>query len=179
MVAVVAFWVARNKLFSHKEVTVVNNANPQNRSTLKLESSAFSNGGDIPSQYTCDGTNVSPPLKISGVPQSAQSLVLILHDPDAPLAGGFLHWTIWNIDPGAAEIPENSVPAEAVTGNNGSGQPGYTGPCPPSGQHHYNFYLYALDAKLDLPLSATKTDIEQAMQGHILEQTILGGLYKR
>jgi Raf kinase inhibitor-like YbhB/YbcL family protein len=146
---------------------------------LTLQSSAFADQGNIPAKYTCDGNSTIPPLAISGVPAEAKSLALIVHDPDAPVAGGFTHWVIWNIDPTATSIPEGTVPAGAMQGRNGSGSVGYTGPCPPSGMHHYQFLLYALDAKLDLPDTTTKADLEKVLPEHALDQTVLTGLYQR
>jgi len=145
---------------------------------MKIESTAFGNDEMIPVNYTCDGEDINPPLTISGVPVDAQSLVLIVDDPDAP-AGTWLHWAVWNIDPAAAEIQENSVPARAVEGETDFGAPGYRGPCPPSGIHHYFFKLYALDTDLGLSASATVQDIEEAMDGHMIDSAELVGLYKR
>ena len=146
---------------------------------MKLSSPVFENSGNVPAKYTCDGENASPPLEISDVPAEAQSLALALHDPDAPLAGGFTHWVIWNIDPATKEILENSSPEGAIQGTISSGRTGYTGPCPPSGTHHYEFRLYALDTKLDLDSSVKKDDLEKAMEGHVLKQALLVGLYQR
>lgn len=145
---------------------------------MKIESSAFGNNQSIPSKYTCDGENISPPLKISGVPEGTKSLVLISDDPDAPM-GTWVHWTVWNIDPQTQEIAENSLPPGAVEGETSFGKPGYGGPCPPSGTHRYFFKLYALDTSLDFDSSAKVKDIEQAMQGHVLDSAELVGLYKR
>lgn len=147
------------------------------KTTMKLTSLAFSNNGNVPSKYTCDGQNVNPPLSFEDIPANAKSLVLIVDDPDAPM-GTWDHWIIFNIPPTVADISENSVPAgtQALIS---WGKPGYGGPCPPSGTHHYHFKLYALDAMIMLGSSAKKADIEQAMQGHILEQTELLGLYSR
>jgi hypothetical protein len=145
---------------------------------MKIESTAFGNDEMIPVNYTCDGEDINPPLTISGVPVDAQSLVLIVDDPDAP-AGTWLHWAVWNIGPATTEIPENSVPVGAVEGETDFGTPGYRGPCPPSGIHHYFFKLYALDTTLELGVSATVQDIEEAMDDHILESAELVGLCER
>ena len=158
---------------------------------MKITSSAFGDNENIPGKFTCDGENINPPLEISGVPEGAKSLVLIVDDPDAP-AGTWVHWTVWNIAPDTEEIPEGSVPAGAAEGETSFGKSGYGGPCPPrvdeqqrvevgppSGTHHYQFKLYALDTVLTLESSAAKKDIEQEMERHILEQTILIGLYSR
>ena len=146
---------------------------------LTLQSSAFADQGNIPAKYTCDGASVTPPLAISGIPAEAKSLALIVHDPDAPAAGGFTHWVIWNIDPASTNIPEGTIPEGAMQGRNGSGTVGFVGPCPPSGTHHYQFMLYALDAKLDLPDTTTKTDLEKILPEHVLDQTLLVGQYQR
>jgi len=145
---------------------------------MKLTSSAFENNQPIPTKYTCDGVNISPPLLISEVPVSAQSLALIVDDPDAP-AGDWVHWTVFNIDPVTTQITEGSIPSGASEGMTDFGKATWGGPCPPSGTHHYQFKLYALDTKLDLKTSAGKSDLEKAMQSHILDQTVLVGLYSR
>jgi Raf kinase inhibitor-like YbhB/YbcL family protein len=145
---------------------------------MKLSSPAFKNNDLIPSKYTCQGENISPPLHITEVPKEAQSLILIVDDPDAP-GGDFVHWTVWNIKPDLSEISENNVPNGAIQGQTDFGQAKYGGPCPPSGTHHYQFKLYALDCTLSLSATTTKTDLEKAMQGHILEQSLLVGLYKK
>ena len=143
-----------------------------------IESPSFAMDEMIPSKYSCDAENLNPELTISGVPANAESLVLIVDDPDAP-GKTWVHWTLWNIDPGTTEISENSVPAGAVEGVTDFGVAGYGGPCPPSGTHHYFFKLYALDITLDIDASSTIGDIEAAMEGHILENTELIGLYER
>jgi Raf kinase inhibitor-like YbhB/YbcL family protein len=145
---------------------------------MSIESPAFNNNENIPAKYTCDAENINPELVFSGVPSDAVSLVLIVDDPDAPV-GTWVHWTVWNIDPGTASIPENSVPAGSVEGNTDFGVPGYGGPCPPSGTHRYFFKLYALDVTLDLATTAKASDVEDAMQGHILGSAELIGLYSR
>lgn len=145
---------------------------------MKLTSKAFSHNQLIPAKYTCDGADVNPPLTISDVPAGAQSLALIVDDPDAP-AGDWVHWTLWNMAPSTASITENSVPAGATQGLTDFGRVGYGGPCPPSGTHRYQFKLYALDMTLLLDQSARKADIERSIAGHILDQTILIGLYQR
>jgi Raf kinase inhibitor-like YbhB/YbcL family protein len=146
---------------------------------MVILSPAFMNNGDIPAKFTCDDKSVNPELDISGVPQSAKSLALILHDPDAPMPGGFTHWVMWNIPVTTTMIGENSAPAGSVQGENGSGKTGYIGPCPPSGTHHYHFMLYALDSTLNIATSSKKADLESAMQGHIITQTELVGLYAK
>jgi len=144
---------------------------------MKIQSPAFENNQSIPPKYTCDGENVSPALVFSEIPQGAKSLVLINDDPDAP-SGIWVHWTIWNISPETSEIAENSAPAGAVEGVTSFGKPGFGGSCPPSGTHRY-FKLYALDTMLELPVETDVPGIAVAMEGHILAQAELIGLYKR
>lgn len=145
--------------------------------SMKLVSPAFANNGTIPSAYTCDGQNINPPLSFEDVPIDTKSLVLIVDDPDAPM-GTWVHWVVFNIPPIVHQIQENSSPqgVESVTS---FGKPGYGGPCPPTGVHHYHFKLYALDSMLSLDQSAKKFDVEQAMQRHIVAHTELVGLYSR
>jgi Raf kinase inhibitor-like YbhB/YbcL family protein len=152
--------------------------NPVTNITMKIESPAFNNNGLYPFRYTCDGEDISPPLKISAVPAAAKSLVLIVDDPDAS-SGDFVHWTVFNIDPATAEISEGKVAPGATEGITDFGSSGYGGPCPPSGVHHYRFTLYALDTILTLPQSSKKQDIEKAMNAHVLDQSLLVGLYQR
>ncbi len=152
---------------------------------LTLRSPVFEHYGKIPSKYTCDGENINPPLQIEGVPSSAQSLVLLMDDPDIP---GFVkekyhievwdHWVVFNIPPSVREIQEGKNP-QGVLGKNTSGTLGYGGPCPPDREHRYFFRLYALDTLLKFPEGARLRDVEAAMKGHIITQTELIGLYER
>lgn len=146
---------------------------------MLLISPSFEDNAPIPKKFTCDGANINPELQIENVPENAKSLALIMHDPDAPMPGGFTHWVAWGIPPKTGLIKQESVPAGSMEGLNGAKKRGYTGPCPPSGTHHYEFHLYALDAKLDLPAATGKKELETAMEGHIVMQTELVGLYKR
>jgi len=145
--------------------------------SVKLSSSAFTDGGNIPSKYTCDGANVSPPLKISEVPEGTESLALVMDDPDAPM-GTFDHWVVWNIPRETQEIQEGKEP-QGIQGRTDFGRTGYGGPCPPSGTHRYKFKLYALDTKLNLREGSRKRDLESAMRGHIIEEVVLTGNYRR
>lgn len=150
---------------------------------MKLGSSAFEHEGVIPSKYTCDGENINPPLKVADVPEGAKSLVLIMDDPDVPKHlkpdGMWDHWLVWNIPPETTEIREGQEPA-GVVGKNTGGSFGYRGPCPPDREHRYFFKLYALGAMIDLSKdTATKTNLEAAMEGHILGQAELMGKYNR
>lgn len=144
---------------------------------MKLTSPAFEHNGNIPSKYTCDGENISPPLEWSEIPENTKSFVLIVDDPDAVGGKTFDHWINFNISDGARKIEENS--SLGIQGLTGFGTLGYGGPCPPSGKHRYVFKLYALDTKLHLNEGASKEQIEQAMAGTILEQAELIGLYER
>jgi len=158
------------------------NSNNLNRKTsmneLKITSAAFENNSHIPSRYTCDGADINPPLIISGVPAKTKSLVLVVDDPDAP-GGTWTHWTVWNINPETKKISSPSVLAGAVEGITSIGKSGYHGPCPPSGTHRYFFKLYALDTKLNLPASASKPGLLNAMTNHTLAEAQLVGLYSR
>ena len=151
---------------------------------LQVTSSAFEEGGTIPRQYTRDGPDDSPPLAWSGVPAGTQSLALISDDPDAPV-GTWVHWVIYDIPPDLTALPEgvaktDTVEGIGVQGTNDFRRVGYGGPCPPPGKpHRYYFKLYALDTTLGLGPGATKKDVEQAMQGHILAQGQLMGKYGR
>lgn len=144
---------------------------------MKVTSSAFQEGGNIPSKFTCDGGNASPPLAISGVPSEAKTLVLIADDPDAP-GGLFTHWLIWNIPPQTNSIAEGSAP-KGVQGTNDFGNSGYGGPCPPSGTHRYYFRVFALDRELTLPAGAKRSQLDGAMKGHVVAQGELMGRYAR
>jgi len=145
---------------------------------FRLTSPDFAHGGLIPSRFTCEGQNTSPALEIAGVPAGAQSLALIVDDPDAP-AGAFTHWLVWNIPPGTIKIAAGAVPGDAVQGTNGFDIAGYSGPCPPSGTHRYFFRVFALSVSLHLSAGASRTDLDAAMRGHILARTILMGRYAK
>ena len=142
---------------------------------LTISSPAFKHEAAIPSQYTCDGENISPPLQIDGIPAATRSLVLIMDDPDAP-RGTFDHWLVWNIEPVTA-LAEGSVPG--TQGANSFGKTAYGGPCPPSGTHRYFFKVFALSSNLDLPSGANKKTLEQALQPHVLAEGTLMGTYSR
>jgi hypothetical protein len=144
---------------------------------MKITSSAFQQGGNIGSKFTCDGANTSPPLQISDVPSGAKSLVLIVDDPDAP-SGLFTHWTVWNISPQTSTIGEGSTP-KGVQGTNDFGKSGYGAPCPPSGTHRYYFKIFALDRELDVPAGAKRSQLEAALKGHVVAQGELMGRYSR
>jgi len=147
---------------------------------LKLTSSKFNNNESIPSEYTCDGSDINPPLKISGMPENAKSLTLIMDDPDVPKHlredGMWDHWIKFNIPPNTTTINENEEP-DGISGLGTSIK--YHGPCPPDRQHRYFFKLYALDTILNLDEGVSKQEVEEAMKGHIIEQAELIALYKR
>ena len=148
--------------------------------TLTITSPAFKAGGTIPSKFTCDESRTAPnpALAFSGVPAKAQSLVLIMDDPDVPKtmipSGEFVHWLLWDIAPDSKGIAEGA----GTGGVNGMGRPGYMGPCPPDKSHRYFFKLYALDTKIMSPIK-TKAELLKAMEGHILAQAELMGNYER
>jgi Raf kinase inhibitor-like YbhB/YbcL family protein len=165
--------------------------------TIQLSSSAFADGGMIPTPFTCDGTDRSPPLEWSGVPASARALALICDDPDAP-AGTWSHWVVFNLPPQVKGLKEGVPAEEAVAkafiegaesvdlplpeprqGKNDFGKTGYGGPCPPSGAHRYVFRLYALDRTLELGPSATRAEVLKAIERHILAEGRLSGRYRR
>jgi len=151
--------------------------------TMSLTSAAFAAGESIPPKYTCDGENVSPALQWDQPPAGTQSLALIMDDPDAP-SGTFVHWAYYDLPPTSRGLPEGVPSGEkpspgGTQGSNGAGKSGYTGPCPPSGSHRYFFRLYALDTKLDAAPGLTKDKLLQAMEGHVLAQAQLMGVYSR
>ena len=144
---------------------------------MKLNSPVFENGGDIPSKYTCQGDDISPELLISDVSEKAVSLILIMDDPEAP-NGMWDHWVVFNIAPNTTKISEGQEPP-GVVGKNSWENTGYGGPYPPSGTHRYFFKLYALDIELDLPQGSSKSEVESAMEGHVLENVELVGKYQK
>lgn len=145
---------------------------------LAVTSTAFANNGMIPVKYSCLGQQVSPPLSIGDVPAGTKSLALIVHDPDAPVKGGFTHWVMWNIEPNTTTIPEDFK--NDFEGLNGAKKRGYTGMCPPSGMHHYHFMVYALDVQLNIDKNvADKAALEKLMEGHILASGDLVGTFDK
>jgi Raf kinase inhibitor-like YbhB/YbcL family protein len=143
-----------------------------------VESSAFEHAQAIPSRHSCEGEDVSPPLRWSNAPEGTRSLALVVDDPDAP-GGVFTHWIAWALDPAAEGLAEGEpAPRE---GHNDFGTRGYRGPCPPPGhgRHRYVFRLYALDTEPELAAAATKAQVEQAIAGHVLTTAELVGTYER
>lgn len=146
------------------------------QAVLTVSSPAFSANGMIPAKYTCEGAGISPPLTITNIPSGAKTLAVVVHDPDAPHPGGVTHWVAWNL-PTDGNVPENFKGGQQ--GQNSQHKNGYMGMCPPSGTHHYNFYIYALDTRLSLDSMTDKPGLEKAMQGHVLAQGVLTGLYSK
>lgn len=152
--------------------------------SLDVESPAFGRGEPIPTRYTCDGEDVSPPLHWSGVPDSAVTLAVLAEDPDAP-RGIWVHWVLYGLDAGRSGLPEAVPPNEtvldgALQGRNDFEKIGYGGPCPPAGQRHrYFFRIYALDARPDLGAAATRSELLAAIEGHVLAKGELMGTYRR
>ena len=150
---------------------------------LIVASKAFTEGGVIPKQYSCDGANISPPLQWDAAPDGTKTFALIADDPDAP-NGMWVHWVLYNLPASTRELKENIPPQEKLTsgarqGTNDFRQTGYGGPCPPAGAHRYYFKLYALDTELSPDAVTTKEQLLKAMEGHILAQGQLMGKYQR
>jgi Raf kinase inhibitor-like YbhB/YbcL family protein len=144
--------------------------------SMKLTSRAFHEGEKIPNRYSRQGGNISPPLAWTEVPAGARSLTLVADDPDAP-SGVFVHWLVYRIPPDIREFDEGSLPSGVRQGQNGFGEIGYDGPQPPSGTHRYFFHLYALDREIDMPMGASREDLDEAIRGHVLEEVQLMGRY--
>lgn len=147
--------------------------------TLQLSSPTFADGAPIPDQYGYTERDVNPPLEIDGVPAETESLALVLDDPDAVEPAGKIwdHWVVWNIDPQKTSIPEGWDAPGAVEGRNDYGGFGYGGPNPPDREHTYRFTVYALDTKLELEAAATKADLEEVIDDHMLAEATLEGTY--
>ncbi|MGX2039440.1 YbhB/YbcL family Raf kinase inhibitor-like protein [Methylocaldum sp. MU1018] len=172
-------------IFSHAIVSMESDGGQG--MSMKIESSAFAHNGDIPTRFTCDGQDLSPPLSWTGVPEGVKSLALIVDDPDAPDPKApkmtWVHWVLYNIPPTSTGLPEGSaegaLPAGTAEGINDWKRTGYGGPCPPTGRHRYFHKLYALDTVLPDLHKPTKARLEKAMQGHVLAQAELIGFYWR
>ncbi len=142
---------------------------------MQISSPEFQHNQAIPRKFTCQGDDINPTLIISGIPKETKSLALIVDDPDAP-RGTWIHWVVYNM-PVLERIEEDSIPG--TQGVNSAGEFTYHGPCPPSGTHRYFFKVYALDTELNLNAGIAKADLEQAIQGHVLDKAELIGLYKK
>jgi Raf kinase inhibitor-like YbhB/YbcL family protein len=160
------------------------NPNPPKVMNLQITSTAFSEGQPIPQKYTCQGSDISPPLAWTNGPTKTKSFALIMDDPDAPV-GTWVHWVLYDLPANATGLPEDVAKTQVIAngakqGMNTWPRLGYGGPCPPPGKpHRYFFKLYALDAMLDLKPGATKKDIEAAMKGRVLAEGQLMGTYQR
>lgn len=149
------------------------------KESLVIRSNAFSNGENIPTKYTCDGANVSPQFTFSVVPVGSRSLAIVVEDKDSN-PPNFTHWILFDLNPLLNGLDENSTPPDGATeGLNDFADTHYRGPCPPSGTHNYVFRLYALDSVLGLPKTSTKQELISKMQGHIIEEAELNGVYKK
>jgi len=153
---------------------------PNTHRKMTVSSTGFRDGEPIPRQYTCDGQNISPVIAWSGAPNQTASFVLIVDDPDAP-SGVWTHWIVFDLPPNTTELPENAASAAGgKQGKNDFKNASYNGPCPPVGKvHRYFFKVFALDAMLNLPAGASRTEVESAMAKHILAQGQLVGTYQR
>jgi Raf kinase inhibitor-like YbhB/YbcL family protein len=151
-----------------------------NLGDLTLKSQAFSTGGRIPKRHGGDGDNVSPPLEWTGAPAATKEFAVLCYDPDAPLVRGFTHWVVYGIPAGTKQIPEGQGKM-FTEGMNGANKAGYIGPYPPNGHgvHHYFFWVYALDKEMKLKPGLTQEDLAREMDGHVLEQARIVGLYER
>lgn len=145
---------------------------------MKIYIPSFEFNGKIPVKFTCDGINVNPEIQIEDVPPEAKSLVLIVDDPDSP-SGNWSHWVVWNINPGMRMVKENGIPDGGITGVNDFLKREYGGPCPFQGEHRYFFKIFALNKALNISDKSTKSDVERAMEGFILEASEYVGRYSR
>jgi Raf kinase inhibitor-like YbhB/YbcL family protein len=158
-------------------------AQGQTRSSLRVSSASFSNGGAIPRQFTCDGADASPSLQWSAAPHGTRSFALVMNDPDAPF--DFTHWIAYNIPPAVRGVAEGAstrgaMPKGSAEGINDFRNTGYGGPCPPVGKpHHYVFRIYALDVRLDLPPGATRRQLDSVIERHIVAEGQIVGVYRR
>lgn len=178
----VAIWFATGRETANAPSPADDIAAKQFMQTFNIRSSAFTHNGMMPERFTCDGSDTVPPLEVGNIPAGTKTLALVMHDPDAPRAGGWTHWIRYNIkmenENSKMIIREGEEPT-GVAGRGTGGELMYQGPCPPSGTHRYVFSVYALDTELALNEGATKTGLESAMEEHILATGELIGLYSR
>lgn len=177
--------LARAALLSVAMIVGLATASKEATVTLRITSSAFADGAEIPAEYTCEGKDISPPLAWSGVPAGTKSLVLIVDDPDAPDPKAprmtWVHWVLYNLPPSSTGLPEAvgaALPSGTKVGFNDWKRADFGGPCPPIGRHSYFHKLYALDTELNLTKPA-KADVEAAMRGHVLAEAQLMGTYQK
>ena len=144
---------------------------------MEITSPVFKDGEDMPEKYGYTRENVNPPLTIENIPEEAESLVLVMDDPDAMEPAGKIweHWTVWNISPERTQIPEDWKPEEAVEGTTDFRDTGYGGPNPPDGTHTYQFQLYAVDTLLNLGETAGKEEVLEEIEDHLIEEAVLKG----
>lgn len=161
-----------------EEDEIAEEERPLSTNLLTLTSPAFNEGDTIPSRYTCDGADVPPPLTWQDVPTGVESYALIMDDPDAP-GGIWVHWVLYNIPEDVRALPDGEPSGTGVQGQNSWGDAGYGGPCPPSGEHRYFFKLYALNTELELEAGADKETLLAAMEGRVIAQGQLMGVYAR
>jgi len=175
LLVLIVFLQGRN-LFKPNENTM-----KKTNSNFTIKSPVFKDGEFIPLRFTGDGEDINPLLEIKNTPPNTKSLALIFDDPDATGGVTWTHWIIWNINPQTQYIAEGSTPEGAIVGINSWGKNSYGGPYPPKGSkpHRYFFRLYALDTVLDLPPNTNAENLKKAMEGHILDETTLMGLYSR
>ena len=158
--------------------------NPQKIMNLQITSTTFAEGQPIPQKYTCQGSDISPPLAWTNGQVNTKSFALIMDDPDAPM-GTWVHWVLYDLPANTTGLPEDVAKTQVIAngatqGMNTWPRPGYGGPCPPPGKpHRYFFKLYALDTMLDLKPGLTKKDLLKAMEGHVLAEGQLMGTYQR
>ncbi len=149
---------------------------------MRLTSTAFRDGGELPAKYTCDGANVSPPLAWSDAPPATRSFALVVDDPDAPDPAAprrtWVHWVLADLPADSTGLPENARKVRGHVGVNDWNDRGWGGPAPPIGRHRYFFKLYALDRELGLD-HPTKAELERAMAGHVLAEAKMIGTYKK
>jgi len=147
---------------------------------ITIKNPSFKHGNFMQAKFTCDGAGFSPLLKLSGIPEEAQSLALIVDDPDAP-SGDFVHWVVYGIDPTVKKIPKDRLPRGGVHGVNSSGDENFIPPCPPpgSGPHRYFFRVYALDSAVEFEVPPTKKELMKEIKGNIIGYGELMGKYER
>jgi len=181
IIAIIVIAIIALLYFVLKRSPDVEDVEIESMGNLVIKSSAFKNNDFIPARHTCDGDNVNPFIEILNAPAGTKSIALIMDDPDATGGVTWDHWILWNMEPKTHYIPEDSIPGNAILGTTSFGKTGYGGPCPPKGSkpHRYMFKVYALDSVLALNEGASKSELLKAMEGHVLDDGLLIGLYGR